>query len=382
MLFPYSTDAPIYFRPWGTISLIGLNTAIFALHRADVIDPRDLVLLWGDGLHPLQWASGTFLHWSLVQLLGNMCFLWVFGLVIEGKLGWVKFLPVYFLLGVAHGAALQGVTTLLQLKGFSLGPSAALFGLVAMAMVWAPENEIDLVYTFCWQPRWTSWSIRSVALLYVAYEVLLAILAWYFTSRLTSSAFDLVGAATGLLVAVVLLRRGVVDCEGWDIFSLRDGKPRETRLYRSEPAPAAASDPAEVADQRATALHLMEGYLAEGDPTLAAQTYAECVKSYGPWPLEESVLRSLVREFERAGQLPEAKPFIEELVERFPASAPSMKLLLSRVLIQHEGRPASGLSVLDSIPEHVALTEEQLRAMSELTAEARGLLDEGVLELD
>jgi membrane associated rhomboid family serine protease len=383
MLYPYSTDAPIYYRPWGTISLIGLSAAIFALQLAEIIDFRDLVLVWGDGLHPLQWVSGNFLHRSLIHLIADMCFLWVFGLVIEGKLGWVKFLPIYFLLGIAHGAAVQGLTTLLHLTGFSLDPSAPVFGLLAMALVWAPENEIDLVYVFFWHGRATSWSIRSMARLLVAYEVLLALLAWS-TPLLISTAFDLVGAATGWIIAVVLLRLRWVDCEGWDIFSLRDGKPREIRLYRleSKPVPAAAPDPAEIEEQRSTALHLMEGYLAEGDPRLAAQTYEACVQSCGPWPLEATVLRSLVREFERAGLLPEAKPFIEELVERFPVWASAMKLLLAQVLIEYEQRPASGLAVLESIPAHASLTVEEHRTLDVLTQEAHRLIDDGVLELD
>jgi hypothetical protein len=127
----------------------------------------------------------------------------------------------------------------------------------------------------------------------------------------------------------------------------------------------------------------MEGYLAEGDPTLAAQSYEACVQSCGPWPLEASVLRSLVREFGRAGLLPEAKPFIEELVARFPGlGLRDEAACFARVLIEHEQRPASGLAVLESIPAHASLTVEEHRTLDVLTQEAHRLIDDGVLELD
>ena len=61
----------------------------------------------GDGIHPLQWLTNNFLHAGFFHLAGNMIFLWTFGLVVEGKLGWWAFLLVYLGLGVGESAGMQ-----------------------------------------------------------------------------------------------------------------------------------------------------------------------------------------------------------------------------------------------------------------------------------
>src|SRR5688500_1721165 len=98
MIIPYNTDAPLYHRPFATIGLIAANTLAFValLGHPNV---ESWMLALGQGLHPLQWITSLFLHDGLMHLLGNMFFLWVFGLVIEGKLGWWRFLLVYLGLG-------------------------------------------------------------------------------------------------------------------------------------------------------------------------------------------------------------------------------------------------------------------------------------------
>ena len=49
----------------------------------------------GDGIHPLQWLTNIFLHAGFFHLVGNMIFLWTFGFVVEGKLGWLPFTALY-----------------------------------------------------------------------------------------------------------------------------------------------------------------------------------------------------------------------------------------------------------------------------------------------
>ena len=92
--------------------------------------------------HPLQWVTSPFLHADLMHLIGNMIFLWAFGLVIEGKLGWLRFAALYLGMGVAQ-SAFEQVCTLGFGEGGSLGASAIIYGLMVMAMVWAPRNEMS-----------------------------------------------------------------------------------------------------------------------------------------------------------------------------------------------------------------------------------------------
>lgn len=91
MLIPWNTDAPIYHAPWATGGLILVNVAVFGAMLASGDADQTFgpwLLSYGDGLHPLQWITSNFLHAGALHLLGNMIFLWAFGLVVEGKLGW------------------------------------------------------------------------------------------------------------------------------------------------------------------------------------------------------------------------------------------------------------------------------------------------------
>ena len=60
-------------------------------------------LTLGDGrLHPVQWVTHNFLHLDFFHVLGNMIFLWAFGIVVEGKLGPWKYLLTYLLIGITQ----------------------------------------------------------------------------------------------------------------------------------------------------------------------------------------------------------------------------------------------------------------------------------------
>ena len=89
----------------------------------------------------MQWVSNAFLHADIFHLLGNMAFLWTFGIIVEGKLGWYRMLGIYLLMAAAEGAIVQ--IMMLGSVGASLGASGAIFGLMAMSLIWAPENRVD-----------------------------------------------------------------------------------------------------------------------------------------------------------------------------------------------------------------------------------------------
>ncbi|MFK7821318.1 MAG: rhomboid family intramembrane serine protease, partial [Planctomycetaceae bacterium] len=109
-LFPINTDAPVNYFPAGTIGLIVTNIVVFILtglnQRPDLADPW---ILWFGAIRPHQWLTAFFMHAGFAHLIGNMIFLWAFGLVVEGKLGWKKFIPLYLMLGISQCAVEQFV---------------------------------------------------------------------------------------------------------------------------------------------------------------------------------------------------------------------------------------------------------------------------------
>jgi membrane associated rhomboid family serine protease len=148
MIIPYNTDAPIYYRPFMTIVLIVVNIICFGWEmQSDIEAIEPYMLVFGDGLHPSQWITSLFMHASISHVVGNMVFLWAFGLVVEGKLGWWKFLLSYLLIGAIESMMSQ-VLMLWSDYGHALGASGAIFGLLAMCLVWAPKNELHCFYWY------------------------------------------------------------------------------------------------------------------------------------------------------------------------------------------------------------------------------------------
>lgn len=112
MLIPINTDAPLYHFPYATIGLIFINCVCFVA-TGFALNERLLdwwLLEYGNGINPLEWIPAAFAHASVMHLLGNMFFLWGFGLVVEGKLGWRVFVPVYLALAAGWGAGVDLLT--------------------------------------------------------------------------------------------------------------------------------------------------------------------------------------------------------------------------------------------------------------------------------
>jgi membrane associated rhomboid family serine protease len=244
--FPYSTDAPVYYWPFATVGLIAANLIVFmGMMLGTINNPEDWIVWYGQGLHPTQWITSMFAHVDIGHVLGNMLFLWVFGLIVEGKLGWWKFLASYLGIGVLHAMLEQ-----LIMLGYSgevpgsLGASAAIFGLMAMATVWAPLNEITFFWVFFIRMGTFDVSVLMMAGLYTGMELFFVFL---FGGSAGSSMLHLSGFALGVPLAVVLLRRGVVDCEGWDLFHVWRG---DYGAFKKEPEPAEVF--AEVETRRQT----------------------------------------------------------------------------------------------------------------------------------
>src|SRR3954465_10252008 len=161
IVIPTGTDAPIYHWPFATLGLIILNVALLFLvppvagvvrfdENDEVIEDAETVsnferyaLAIGDGrLHPVQWVTHNFLHYGFVHLAGNMLFLWAFGIVVEGKLGPLKYLLAYLAIGTLHGALVQILLRNSELNMPAAGASAVIYGLLAVCMIWAPRNEL------------------------------------------------------------------------------------------------------------------------------------------------------------------------------------------------------------------------------------------------
>jgi membrane associated rhomboid family serine protease len=420
MIFPLGTDAPIYHRPIGTIGLIVVNVlAYFAsLGYFGQEDWERYHLAVGQGLRPLQWISHGFLHADIFHLAGNMIFLWSFGLIVEGKVGLLAFLGIYFGLEVLAGAAIQA--TLLGAEPDSaLGASGVIYGLMGMVLIWAPLNELSVFYLLFVGFRLLTGvkevAIYLFALFYIGWEIA----TLFFTGLTLSSALGhATGALWGLALGTVLVRSNLVDCEDWDIFSLRrkrrlakksgtgstrrDWTPKKKKSKASASASASIGQvegpetevgatrrgvgnasgtglPSEtrIADARRRVAHMLDQRMASA----ALQAHLKATDVLPGYHLEEPDHLRLIRTLLEQGMEAEAVTPMREFIARFPSRAHRVRLRLAQFLIDRQERPMAASRILQPIPSG-ALPENLEVVRLRLLRRAEELKTQGVLEVE
>jgi membrane associated rhomboid family serine protease len=373
MIIPYNTDAPLYHRPIATIGLIAANTLVFigSLGRPDM---EPWMLSFGNGLHPAEWITSLFLHDGIGHLVGNMIFLWVFGLVIEGKLGWWRFLLVYLGLGTFESAVSQ--ISMLHESGYALGASGAIYGILAMSLIWAPSNEISCVGF--WSFFYASFFEVSI-LWFAGFYVLLEILAaWLNNFEMSSAMLHLGGAVPGFALAIAMLKLGLVDCERWDIFAVLSGREGQPTIEKQD-ARSAIDVAQERAARKSTALALFTNHLAEGRAGEAAALHAKMSQS-PDWTLSHAKLLDLIKALHRDKLWSLSVPPMIEYLKEEP-DAHRMRLKLAQILIVHENRPSRALRVLQKTPPGT-LPPDLQKISRQLESRAIKMREAGELELE
>ena len=237
MLIPYNTDAPIYHLPIATIGLIIVNTLVFlATTGAATTDEQFRAHYWlmleTGKINPVQWVTNNFMHADIMHLVGNMFFLWAFGLIVEGKLGWWRFLVLYLVIGTIYGALIQIPFFIIDTPTeVCLGASAVIFGLVAIAVLWAPKNDLGCFFFIMFVPRTVRVPIQVFGGIYLALQILPIV---FFGLGLSSELLHMAGLIVGLPLGILLLKQGWVDCEGWDLFNVMKGKHTKLSSERRE----------------------------------------------------------------------------------------------------------------------------------------------------
>jgi membrane associated rhomboid family serine protease len=377
MFIPYTTDAPLYHRPIGTIATIAANfVAFIATSRSPFeVDPNliEPYVLHHDAIVPLQWVTSNFLHIDLMHLLGNMLFLWVFGLVVEGKLGWWRFVPLYVAIGTIQCAAEQFIAVAVNAGGFSLGASSAIYGLMGLSLIWAPTNEIYCV----WWGRFSGLSHFevSIQLMCVLFAGVDFLLAWSIGFRLATPVYHLMGLVPGLILGVVLLKLHVVDGEGWDIFSIIAGREGAVKVDLEETSPGE-----DDAQRLIVAKRLMNEHLTVGNCEAALELHLRMAARLSEWRLTEPMQQQLIALMLTRGETKVAKPLLADYIKRFPGEAAPMRVALAELVLREESRPGQAIAILSHIPPG-ALSGELERRRNEIHKEAYARRDAGEIEV-
>jgi len=379
MFFPFGTDAPIYYWPFTTVAMIVVNVLVFAAEVANPDLAGALVLETGNGLHPAQWLTCNFAHADYLHILGNMIFLWAFGLIVEGKLGWWKTLLLYLGLAVAEGAVVQTLMLFGETR-YVLGASGVVFGFMAISLIWAPENSLQCVLLIGFYVKWVDISVKVFVALYLGLQALELL----FTGMTLSSAFlHAIGAALGFGVGVWMVKTNRVDCENWDFFSLLAGRNRMSAKERDE-AVLSSKEYRQRQLERTTkrsaeAQQWIQQQIAEGNAKAAAEVYRRVQGEMPGWFLPEADLFGLIVAVRKAGLVADAIPLMAEYLAHYSTRAIGVRMALGETLLRQQ-RPAKALKVLATLADDV-LDARQRQIVLTLRKEARKLHEKDPYEV-
>ena len=385
MLIPYSTDAPVYHFPFVTIGLITLNVLAFAATIGS-LEHFEFLMLEFDTINPLQWLTTNFLHLGLFHLLGNMFFLWGFGLVIEGKLGPVRFGLLYLGMAIVYGAIVQlTMFVLFNADGKALGASGVIFALLGIAVLWAPKNEMNCILLLGVFSRTLSISILSFGGFYIAMQVLFFVMSGF---SMSSEALHLAGLSVGLPVGFAFLKKNLVDCEGWDYFTLfhsshEEQKFRQSKRRRDRAAAKVKSDRKDETSRLSQLDQSLTGAVESGNQQVIVAMYRKFIHEFDEGiRLPAKTAMGLASALQRAGDWEASIPILAKMLQKYPASkTTTLRLNLAQVLIQRTGSPKQALAVMKKI-DRERLNAKQVQLFNRLVKAARSRIANGSVEFD
>lgn len=428
MFFPLNTDAPIYHFPAATLGLILTNVAAFVLTgvglRPELVDPW--ILHFG-AIQPYQWLTAMFMHVNGLHLAGNMIFLWAFGLITEGKLGWQRFLAIYLLLGIAQFGVEQVIMSgadreamrVQQLKYHgleenydgktfnkerleklrqnpelikmlrkqpvmygALGASGAIYSLIAMSLIWAPRNEITIWFILA---RGTfEMTILTFAAWYIGLDFLYA---WLGGFSMSTSFLHIMGAIFGAIAGIVLFKKKIVDCEDWDLFSVLSGDYGSSRRdmygYRridDERAIAKNRSTAET-EAKKTKLEQIQDLIQDEEYSAASQAMLVLETSYPdkrlpPFDHARLAIGLMVHE-----RYEEAEVHLESFIEANPENSAWATARLAAIQLQVNRQPRAAIQSL-KLADSTALTAAEREICDGLTRRAKAQIEAGIEDLE
>ncbi len=152
-MIPYKDDNPTSHFPFVTIAIILINSIVFFLVPSSGEAGKEAVYAYGaipiyimsfqgaQPIHPfLTVFTSMFMHGSILHLLGNMLYLWIFGDNIEDRLGHVRFIIFYLICGIV--AAYSYAITDPASKIPMIGASGAISGVLGAYLLLFPKAKV------------------------------------------------------------------------------------------------------------------------------------------------------------------------------------------------------------------------------------------------
>jgi membrane associated rhomboid family serine protease len=391
VLIPIRCEPPPRRSPFMVPLLIGANVAamlvgllgeramgwdVEAMVRLGALDPRDFA--WW------QLLSYQFLHdpWGIMHLLFNMVFLWVFGIVVEDRLGRVGFLGFYL-----AGGAVAGLLQIAVSDAPVIGASGSTAAVAGAFLALFPRGRIMVLLFFLLIGVYSIPAVWFIGL-YVAIDLIGAV-GSLFDDRGGGVAFaaHLGGYAFGLAAGLALLATRIVPRGEFDLLFLvqqhrrrramqaairESGDPfRGHRMAKAPPGRESSADAATESRNRRRAAILR--LLAEHRLGDAAAAHLALLRDPPQEPLPAEAQEAIAAHLQSHGRDREAAEAWEALLATHPRShrAAEIRLLLAALCLRRLGDPRRArehLRTLDAASLEPPLRDLHARLEAEIAA--------------
>ena len=178
------------------LMLIGLNLVIFVLQMLLGNSFTSEFLLNSGNILSRPWTliTSMFLHGGFTHIAFNMYALFLFGPLVEQRIGSKRFTFIYFISGILAGIGFVLFQMLIKgVPGSALGASGAIMGILGVTIMLFPDLR---VLFFFFIPM----SLRTAGIIFA----LIDFVGLFYDSGIANSA-HLVGLASGLLFGWYLI---------------------------------------------------------------------------------------------------------------------------------------------------------------------------------
>jgi len=228
MLLPIRTSIRPWRTPYVNYALIVANVVIFLLttgRSALLIDGQIVpvpVRRWAvqfmlipDGWHWWQFVSYAFLHGSLMHVVGNMFFLYLFGNNVNDKIGQIGYLCFYF-----AGAAFSGIGHAALHSSSpvpTLGSSGAVAAVTGAYLVLFPQTLITVLYWFFFIG-----TMEVPALYFIVFKLIIwdNVVEPSFAPSAIAYSAHLAGYAFGVGATLIFLATGLITGSSYDLWAM------------------------------------------------------------------------------------------------------------------------------------------------------------------
>jgi membrane associated rhomboid family serine protease len=220
MILPIRTSIRPRQTPYANYVLIAVNIIIFFLeYHPDPITGSVVFRPWVAQFmltpvrpHLWQFVSYAFLHSSIMHIVGNMFFLYLFGNNINDKLGHISYLCLYF-----GGAVFAGVGHTLLHTNPVLGASGAVASVTGAYLVLFPQTLITVLYWFFFIG-----TMELSALYFIAFKLIVwdNIVEPRFSVAAIAYDAHLAGYAFGIAAMLVMLATGLISSSRFDLWAM------------------------------------------------------------------------------------------------------------------------------------------------------------------